>query len=100
MGAALAIFKESGNTPVLKDRLKISTRCPAICSFRSFNFFVRIQLGSSDLLLSKEYMIFFTSALNTDVTLKDSVIRFQEILKRFLCKLYFVLDSNRSTENR
>ena len=69
IGITLAIFKESGKTPVLKDKLNIS----AMCWYIPFRVSLRgILLGPVDLLLFKEEIIVSVSALDVEVMTKES----------------------------
>ena len=63
----LAIFKESGKTPVLKDKLNISARCSDISFWVSLSFLNGILLGPVDLLLFREEIIASVLALNVEV---------------------------------
>ena len=68
----LAIFKESGKTPVLKDKLNISARCSDISFWVSLSFLNGILLGPVDLLLFREEIIASVLALNVEVMKNES----------------------------
>ena len=69
IGITLAIFKESGKSPVLKDKLNISAMCWDIPFLVSLS---GILLGPVDLLLFKEEIIVSVSALDVEVMTKES----------------------------
>ena len=72
IGITLAIFKESGKTPVMKDNLNICARCWDISFWVSLSILSGILLGPVDLLLFREEIIASISALDVGVVVKES----------------------------
>ena len=72
IGITLAILKESGKTPVLKDKLNICARCWDILFWVSLSTLSGILLEPVDLLLFTVEIIASISAFYVGVMVKES----------------------------